>query len=454
MSSLPQEADDKQLAAAINKSTSVSSNGYVDTRSFENTCDPASPSDALAMDSEETSKIDNLAEHVTEPPSVRKKLKTLGFGKKKKPHLNHSSITPCSVSSSTPSAKKKRTTSGWGFKLCARTDSCADVTLDHSQSRDSCVCTGFKKTDGAGHFLDDSVESELKAEGSALVDPPSAAQESNFDTKEAPLEEQIVDSAPNQPEAVELIRISRPRFAHRVSDAEVSHVISNGQGVADLAVALRSLSVNPYPYLARIGQVGVSEVAEPGFLHRFIRGGEMTGCAPIHTQVDYIHHLVPDMKDITNCSFYWGKMDRYEAERLLENRPEGTFLLRDSAQDDHLFSVSFRRFDRSLHARIEQLNGKFSFDSHDPGVFSAKTVCDLIEHYKDPSHCMFFEPMLTSPLHRNFPFSLQHLCRTTISSHVTYNTINHLQLPKRMKSFLKEYHYKEQVRVRRLEGDQ
>lgn len=29
-----------------------------------------------------------------------------------------------------------------------------------------------------------------------------------------------------------------------------------------------------------------------------------TGC---HTQVDFIHCLVPDLLEITNCSFYWGK---------------------------------------------------------------------------------------------------------------------------------------------------
>lgn len=52
-------------------------------------------------------------------------------------------------------------------------------------------------------------------------------------------------------------------------------------------------------------------------------------------------------------------MDRYEAERLLENKPEGTFLLRDSAQEEFLFSVSFRKYGRSLHARIEQFNHKF-----------------------------------------------------------------------------------------------
>jgi len=56
-----------------------------------------------------------------------------------------------------------------------------------------------------------------------------------------------------------------------------------------------------------------------------------------HTQVDYIHHLVPNLTEITSCTFYWGKMDRYEAEALLEAKPEGSFLLRDSAQDEYLF---------------------------------------------------------------------------------------------------------------------
>lgn len=146
-------------------------------------------------------------------------------------------------------------------------------------------------------------------------------------------------------------------------------------------------------------------------------------------------------------------MDRYEAERLLDGKPEGTFLLRDSAQEEFLFSVSFRKYSRSLHARIEQWNHKFSFDSHDPGVFTSDTVCGLIKHYKDPSSCMFFEPMLTLPLHRNFSFSLQHLCRAGIVSKIKYDDINQLQLPKLLKAYLKEYHYRQKVRVERFDDD-
>lgn len=173
----------------------------------------------------------------------------------------------------------------------------------------------------------------------------------------------------------------------------------------------------------------------------------------IHTQVDYIHCLVPDLLQITICSFYWGKMDRYEAERLLEGKPEGTFLLRDSAQEEYLFSVSFRKYGRSLHARIEQWKHLFSFDSHDPGVYSSPTVCGLIEHYKDPSCCMFFEPMLTIPLHRNFAFPLQHLARAVICSKISYDGISQLKLPKALKSYLKEYHYKQRVKVRRFDNE-
>ncbi|XP_066552568.1 suppressor of cytokine signaling 5 [Amia ocellicauda] len=173
----------------------------------------------------------------------------------------------------------------------------------------------------------------------------------------------------------------------------------------------------------------------------------------VHTQIDYIHCLVPDLQHITGNPCYWGVMDRYEAEALLEGKPEGTFLLRDSAQEDYLFSVSFRRYNRSLHARIEQWNHNFSFDAHDPCVFHSGTVTGLLEHYKDPSSCMFFEPLLTAPLHRTFPFSLQHICRAAICRCTTYDGIGGLPLPSALQDFLKEYHYKQKVRVRWLERE-
>lgn len=171
----------------------------------------------------------------------------------------------------------------------------------------------------------------------------------------------------------------------------------------------------------------------------------------VHTTVDFVHCLVPELRVITDKPYYWGRIDRYHAERLLDSRPEGTFLLRDSAQEEHLFSVSFRRYDRSLHARIEQSAARFTFDAHDPSVFSSATISALIDHYKDPSCCNFFEPLLTAPLHRTDVFSLAHLCRAVIVSLLNYDDINRLPLPRALRLFLMEYHYKQRVGVRRLE---
>ena len=171
---------------------------------------------------------------------------------------------------------------------------------------------------------------------------------------------------------------------------------------------------------------------------------------PIHTQVDYVHHLVPRLADVAALPCYWGVMDRYAAESRLAGRPDGAFLLRDSAQPDYLYSVSFRRYDRSLHARIEQWQHRFSFDSHDRGVYSATSVNALLDHYKDPGCCLFFEPMLTAPLARTFAFSLQHLCRAVICDRTSYDGVDRLPLPPALCAYLKYYHYKQMVRVRHL----
>jgi len=168
-------------------------------------------------------------------------------------------------------------------------------------------------------------------------------------------------------------------------------------------------------------------------------------------QVDYINYLIPGLENIFNCPFYWGKMDRYEAEALLADKPEGSFLLRDSAQENYVFSVSFRRYSRSLHARIEETQHKFSFDCHDPGVHASRSIRGLLDYYKDPLSCMFFEPMLLFPILRRKPFSLQELARTVICDNTEYEGVSYLPIPKTLKTFLREYHYKHKFDSRSLE---
>jgi len=182
-----------------------------------------------------------------------------------------------------------------------------------------------------------------------------------------------------------------------------------------------------------------------------VNPGEQKRISRANYQVDYVNHLIPHLQEIFSCPFYLGKMDRYEAEALLACKPEGSFLLRDSAQENYVFSVSFRRYSRSLHARIEETNHKFSFDCHDPGVHASRDIRGLLDFYKDPLSCMFFEPMLLFPILRKKTFSLQELARTVICDNTTYDGIAELPIPKTLHPFLREYHYKHKVESRALE---
>lgn len=365
--------------------------------------------------------------------------------------------------------KKKK--NNWVLKFnCARlksngacSSSVTETDIPESNvTCDSCVCTGYRRTEehhlGAG-IVFDSIHPgpSTSAEAESVEEIPSHQQQQQIVViQQAPLTlaEQMIDMSRFNPDDYptedcdERARQERAREIAEGVDPPPGFL--PGQQHIQL-LCPPDLTLDNLTALFQT-HLGIhSATAALSALSQLDASLTANGPNGAHTQVDYIHCLVPDLLQITSCSFYWGKMDRYEAERLLEGRPEGTFLLRDSAQEEYLFSVSFRKYGRSLHARIEQWNHNFSFDSHDPGVFASPTVCGLIEHYKDPSCCMFFEPMLTIPLHRNFTFPLQHLCRAVICNRSNYDSINKLQLPKTLKCYLKEYHYKQRIRVRDLE---
>ena len=374
-------------------------------------------------------------------PPLRRSSKTLSFVKRKNKQRNKDQSPVCTH---VLSSKKKR--KNWVLKFnCAKSkgSKSTDIIPGHGNNSSDCVCTGYRRTGehpmGAGIMFNSRSAPQSPVLGP--LPPSPVVDRSRFDAELFPMEyilSQDCDERARLQRAREMEEGIEPPPGYKPNPSGIQvQVLPNGITVDSLAALFQSH--------ARIQAAALTALSQIDLISNIER--------LVHTQVDYVHCLVPDLRSITTCSFYWGKMDRYEAERLLEDKPEGTFLLRDSAQEEFLFSVSFRRYGRSLHARIEQWNHRFSFDSHDPGVYASGTVCGLIEHYKDPSCCMFFEPMLTIPLHRNFAFPLQHLCRAVITTRTTYDGINKLQLPKTLKSYLKEYHYKQRVRVRRLDTE-
>ena len=387
------------------------------------------------------------------PPGLLDRIKSLSFGRFKKQPLPLSSKS--SPSTPTAEADEKQSNTKHGRKRRILSHLCASISSDSEQEA-SIICEGENVISLSHHPEESSsngqISRPLYPTNLMIVDKTNSRIE--FTPNSLPmvsLTNQVISS--NEPNNSEIGQLEA------VLEASSPGLIRS----PELSLALRSqlaMSASPYPYLAKWNDPGISldqivpvpsQVSSSFANSSSLITFDGRTIHRVHTQIDFAHRFVPGLLEITNFPFYWGKMDRYEAEKLLENKPEGTFLLRDSAQEDHLFSVSFRRFHRSLHARIEQSNDKFSFDSHDPGVYSSTTVCGLIEHYKDPNHCMFFEPMLTLPLNRNFPFSLQHLARAAICSKITYDSVHYLPLPKRLKLFLQEYHYKQKVNVRRFD---
>uniref|UniRef100_A0A0N5C0J4 SH2 domain-containing protein n=1 Tax=Strongyloides papillosus TaxID=174720 RepID=A0A0N5C0J4_STREA len=157
-----------------------------------------------------------------------------------------------------------------------------------------------------------------------------------------------------------------------------------------------------------------------------IKPCEQCSCCKIK---DNYYAMVPDMDKIINATYYWGPLDRNEAEKILNDLPDGTFLLRDSTQLDYKFTASFRRFERTLHARIDFSNGFYTFDVMDNEVFKSPTVSGLIKHYNDPRNCLFFEPLLAMPKRRDFVFSLQTIAAATVASNIKYKNIAKLPIP-------------------------
>ncbi len=84
-------------------------------------------------------------------------------------------------------------------------------------------------------------------------------------------------------------------------------------------------------------------------------------------------------------------------------------------------------------------------------MHSSRSVCGLLEHYKDPFSCMFFEPMLLYPVLRRQPFALQEIARAAICDNCTYGNVRQLPLPRTLVSFLRAYSYRHKFRTRQLD---
>ncbi|XP_071942780.1 uncharacterized protein [Antedon mediterranea] len=161
------------------------------------------------------------------------------------------------------------------------------------------------------------------------------------------------------------------------------------------------------------------------------------------------------LRKISDRGWYWGPMSWDDAESRLENTPDGSFLVRDSSDDRHILSLSFRAQSTTHHTRIEHHNGKFSFWSQ-PTSHGSASIVEFIEeamqHSRNGRYLYFLRPRLPgfppAPVQLLYQISrfqkarsLQHMCRFVIRKHARLDHIDLLPLPRRLKDYLKEGQY-------------
>lgn len=175
------------------------------------------------------------------------------------------------------------------------------------------------------------------------------------------------------------------------------------------------------------------------------------------------------MRDLKNTGWYWGRLTASEAKDILQDSPEGTFLLRDSTQRDYLFTISAMTSAGPTNLRIEFKEGKFKLDSVvlvKPKLKQFDSVVHLVEYYVklsrtscqasqgqfqaqrqvqsssqvpiSPSPNGTVQLLLTKPAYAAMP-SLQHLCRISINK--STRKVQELPLPNRLKDYLTDYTY-------------
>lgn len=158
---------------------------------------------------------------------------------------------------------------------------------------------------------------------------------------------------------------------------------------------------------------------------------------------------------LQQSGFYWASISGKEAGAMLAQEPSGTFLIRDSADRRHFFTLSVKTPTGTKNVRVQCDNRSFFLQTDLEGERTAPRfdcVLKLVHHYmnssKQPkensrSACYIYSGGEKVPLELCKPYScnmssLQHLCRKTVNGHLDI-LAKRDELPQPLKDFLQEY---------------
>ena len=153
------------------------------------------------------------------------------------------------------------------------------------------------------------------------------------------------------------------------------------------------------------------------------------------------------LRQLKLCGWYWGELSTDQADTILQSADDGSFILRDSNDVCHLFTLSLKAHNMVISVRVHFSRGLFKLDSSVEDSPSFNSVVDLINYYllDYQKFCVdvpgFGEVMVTlkHPILKE-ALSLQDLCRIVIVRLLKDpQKIDTLPLPLHLKRYLLEF---------------
>lgn len=171
-------------------------------------------------------------------------------------------------------------------------------------------------------------------------------------------------------------------------------------------------------------------------------------------QYQMVQHAIRMLQE---SGFYWGSISGKEANHLLNSETSGTFLVRDSSDNRHFFTLSVKTESGTKNLRVQCDNKSFFLQTDSKSAQSVPRfdcVLKLVHHYmpspksnlsigNSRSAYYIYTGGEKIPLELLRPLpcimsSLQHLCRKTVNGHIEVSDKRE-ELPQQLKDFLQEY---------------
>ncbi|XP_013862568.1 suppressor of cytokine signaling 3b isoform X2 [Austrofundulus limnaeus] len=200
-----------------------------------------------------------------------------------------------------------------------------------------------------------------------------------------------------------------------------------------------------------------------------------TNFTPLHykpfSSHEHYQQVMCALQKLQESGFYWGAIGAREASSMLRSEPPGAFLVRDSSDHHHFFTLSVQTARGTKNVRIHSEGGGFFLEpdpqkSQEPPQFDC--VLKLIAHYmgkgmdtgrtrdgasgdnpgdakkKGRTVYLIHTGKEKIPLELRKPLlsslsSLQHMCRRTLNNGGHGALGQTEQLPQTLKDFLEKY---------------